>query len=50
MSTFDAILQAGMILSGSILFTLMSFEAYCIIRADYRRQQSRRTAGRKEGR
>lgn len=49
MNAFDVILQAGMILSGSILFILMSFEAYCIIRADYRRQ-SRRTAGRKGGR
>lgn len=50
MNTFDAILQAGMVLSGSIFFTLMSFEVYCAIRADHRRQRSRRTAARKGGR
>lgn len=50
MSTFDVILQAGMVLSGSIFFALMAHEVYTIIRADYRRQQSRRTAARKGGR
>lgn len=50
MISFDVILEAGMLISGSLLFTLMTHEIYCIIRADYRRQQARRTAGRKGAR
>lgn len=49
MISFDFILQAGMLISGSVLFTLMTFETFTIIRADYRRQKARRT-GRKGAR